>query len=191
MVMKRTVTIEGGAPYKKRKMQLTRSVPLRAELKERLFTNATTIGAGSFILITPASLILQGTDVTQRIGNHIHFKSFEVAGFFGTQVAAASPMTATLFNQLPTQAFTLVDYNGPYVNKDSGTHYPGQIAINQAINDNTYQLKKVWSGAGKLQTYDKDTGVPTGAQPSLLIQNPSVAASVSNIVWCRVRYYDF
>jgi len=170
---------------------ISKAVPLRAELKERLFTNATVIGAGSFINITPASLILAGTDQQQRIGNHIHWKSFEVCGTFGTQLTTNQPLTATLFNQLPTQSFTLVDFNGPYVHKDSGTHYPGQIAIHDITNESTYKLKKTWPGMGKLQTYDKDTGVPTGEQPTLMIQNPSASSTTNNIVWCRVRYYDF
>lgn len=175
---------------RKRAQSIPRAIGRASELKEVLFQNSAVIGAGTFILLSPTTLIVQGTAQNQRIGNKIRMKSFEVSGCFGGQTLGSLPVTATLFNQLPVTGFTLTDIVGPYVTKDSGTHYPNQIALNDVNGSNTFKLKHTWPGNGKIQSYDKDTGLVTGDIPTLMIYNPSAFSTSGNTVWVRMRFYD-
>lgn len=177
-----------------RSMAIPRTVvtPRSTEIKEFIFGNSSVIGANSFVLVTPSSLITQGTTFSQRIGNRIRIKSIEIAGTFGAQAAGAAPITATFFNAHSATAYTLVDYQGPFIYDETGSAYPGQIAINQlGDNDNTYMLEKYWAGAGVIQRYDKDSGNVVSNTPQLMLQNPSAVNSSGQIVWIKIRFYDY
>ena len=154
-------------------------------MKEFSAAVGTSIAALGFQLTNLTAGITQGTNANQRIGNKIRIKSVEVTGWFTN--APAVPLTATLFNSKSVAAFTTSDFIGPFVYEDSGTNYAHAISDNAGAS--TFKFVKRFTGLGKEQTYDKDSGVPTHHSPALLINNPGGAA-LSPVFYYRIRYYD-
>jgi len=171
---------------KRTRTPLARSI----EVKQIIGQSTVPAGPGLFNLVTPASTIVSGTSQSQRIGNKIRVLEVEIWGTFGAQVLGALPISVTMFNQKANSGFTLTDTAGPFVFMDSGTPYPGQIALNNVNGENTYHLKKTFSGYGKLQTYDKDTGQTTGDVLTIMQNNPSASAMSGNIMWYAIKYID-